>query len=115
MNDKQTASTPYRFIANLADLVNVIPQDSIVSQTLIKNSAVNTVLFAFDAGQALSEHTSTSTALIHILDGEATVGLGEDQYDAKAGAWVYMEPRLAHSITAKTPLKMLLIMLPNKG
>jgi len=37
--------------------------------------------------------------------------LGEDEFAAQAGTWVHMEPRLPHSIEAKTPLVMLLLML----
>lgn len=45
------------------------------------------------------------------MKGEATVGLGDDVQEARAGTWVYMPASLKHSIKAKTPVVMLLVLL----
>jgi quercetin dioxygenase-like cupin family protein len=45
------------------------------------------------------------------VKGEATVGLGDDVQEAKAGTWVHMPASLKHSIKAKTPVVMLLVLL----
>ncbi len=37
--------------------------------------------------------------------------LGDDQHEAKAGTWVHMPAGLRHSIQAKTPVVMLLLLL----
>jgi quercetin dioxygenase-like cupin family protein len=50
-------------------------------------------------------------ALLHFLQGDATVTLGDDRHEAKAGAWVHMPAALKHSIQATTPLVMLLVLL----
>ena len=68
------------------------------------------ILFGFDAGQELSEHTSSQMAIIQILRGEATVTLGDDSHELKGGSWLLMPPRLKHSVHANTPLTMLLLM-----
>ena len=49
--------------------------------------------------------------MIQLLEGECTLTLGKDSFEAKPGAWAFMEPNLPHSILAHTPVKMLLIML----
>ena len=49
-------SQPYTFIANLASLVPSIPADTIVSRTVYSDEQSKTILFAFAAGQELSEH-----------------------------------------------------------
>lgn len=104
--------TDYVLIPELKDLIDTIQPDSIVSRTLYKNGQLKAILFGFDAGQELSEHTSSQTAIIQIVQGEATVTLGgDDTYELHPGAWVHMPPRLKHSITARTPLIMLLLML----
>lgn len=87
-----------------------IQPDSITSRTFYRDEQVKLVLFGFDAGQELSEHTSAHAAIIHILQGEATVTLGEDKHETQAGTWIQMPPHLAHSIYAKTPLIVLLYM-----
>lgn len=68
------------------------------------------ILFGFAAGQELSEHTSSQSAILHILQGEAGLTLGDDSMEAQAGTWVYMPPRLPHSLYAKTPVLMLLLL-----
>ncbi|MCI0713686.1 MAG: cupin domain-containing protein [Chloroflexi bacterium] len=69
------------------------------------------VLFTFDGGQELSDHTATTAALIHIIDGNAEITLGEDRHKVSSGTWLHMPPNLNHSVRAVTPLKMLLYML----
>lgn len=87
------------------------PADSIVSRTIYNGDAVRIVLFAFAQGQELTEHTSTREALIHILDGNATLTLGGERVEASAGALIRMAPNLPHSVLAQSPVRMLLTML----
>jgi quercetin dioxygenase-like cupin family protein len=102
--------TDYTLIPVLEELLETIPQDSIVSRTFCKDGQLKAILFGFDTGQELSEHTSSQAAIIQIVQGDATITLGEDQHELGAGAWIHMPPGLKHSITAKTPLLMLLLM-----
>ncbi len=46
-----------------------VPQRGILSQTLSNADGVELVLFAFAAGEALAEHTSSRPAIIHGLNG----------------------------------------------
>lgn len=101
----------YIVIPDLEELIEDIQSESIVSRTYYKNDQLKAILFGFDTGQELSEHTASQAAIIQIIKGEATVTLGNDQHELSAGAWIHMPPRLKHSIVAKTPLKMLLLML----
>ena len=100
----------YTYIANLLEQVSDIPADSIVSRTVYSDDQLKTILFAFAPGQELSEHTSAQTAILHFVQGEAELTLGEDTMTAQAGTWVHMPPHLPHSITAKTAVLMLLLM-----
>jgi quercetin dioxygenase-like cupin family protein len=102
--------TDYTLIPSLEGLVDDITPDSIISRTFYKGAGLKAILFGFDAGQELSEHTASQAAVIQIVRGEATVTLGNDQHELTAGAWLHMPPRLKHSVTAKTPLLMLLLM-----
>lgn len=43
----------------------------IASKTLVQNPAVGLTLFAFDAGEEISSHTSTGDALVQVLEGSA--------------------------------------------
>ena len=46
---------------------------SVVSREILKLPAGTLTVFAFDAGQGLSEHTAPFDATVYILDGEAEV------------------------------------------
>jgi quercetin dioxygenase-like cupin family protein len=101
----------YTYFANLLEQVPEAPADSIVSRTLHSDEQLKTILFAFAPGQELSEHTSAKTAVLHFVEGEAELTLGSDTMAAQAGTWVHMQPNLPHSITAKTRVLMLLLMV----
>ncbi len=88
-----------------------VPDDGILTRTLLDNDHVKVVLFTFAAQQELSEHTASMPASLHFLDGTATVGLGGEMIEAQNGTWVHMTPGLSHSIKAKTPTRMLLTLI----
>ncbi len=89
-----------------------VPQRGILSQTLSNADGVELVLFAFAAGEALAEHTSSRPAIIHVLAGEGDLTVAGDPHPARPGTWVRMPPDCRHSITARTPLVMALYLLP---
>lgn len=100
----------YTLVDDVNRLVESIQPESIISRTFLKSDRLKAIVFGFDAGQELSEHTSSQAAIIHILSGEAVVTLGEDRHELAAGGWVHMPPRLKHSVYATTPLVLLLLM-----
>jgi len=103
----------YTLIPNLADPAN-IPADGILSRTVYADDQMKAVLFGFSTGEELSEHTASVPAIIHILQGEARLTLDEDTMEVSAGAWAHMPARMRHSLYAKTPLIMLLLMLTER-
>ena len=107
-------SLNYKLIADLAGQITEIPENSIISQTVEDTPAYKAILFGFDTGQELSEHTSSFPALIFISSGAFEIKLGDDPHSAEAGAWISMEPNLPHSLTATQPSTMLLILIKSK-
>ena len=102
--------TPYKYITDLAACIEV-PTEGVLSRTLFSDTQLNAVIFGFDTGQELSEHTASMPAIIQIIKGEARLTLGGDSYEAGAGTWVRMPAHLSHSVYAKSPLVMLLLLL----
>ncbi|WP_299644786.1 cupin domain-containing protein [uncultured Chloroflexus sp.] len=88
-----------------------IPEDGTISRTIYQDETIKAVLFGFAAGQALSEHTAAMPAILHFVQGEARVTLGQEVIDAKPNTWVHMPAHLPHSIQARTPVIMLLLLL----
>ncbi len=89
----------------------VIPTDGTLSRTLFQDAQVKAVLFAFAPGQELSEHTASTAAILHFVQGEAQVTLGATVIAACPNTWIHMPPQQPHSIVATTPVVMLLLLL----
>ena len=87
------------------------PEKGILSRTLYSDQHVKVVVFGFDAGEELSEHTASLPAVLNFVKGEVELTLGGDRVDAKPGSWVYMTPKLPHQVLAKTPAVMLLTLI----
>jgi quercetin dioxygenase-like cupin family protein len=84
---------------------------AVVSKTLIKKETGNVTLFAFEAGQGLSEHTAPFDALVHILDGEARITIGGEAQTVTAGQMIIMPADVPHALQAEKAFKMLLVMI----
>ena len=94
----------------LADAVET-SEGSIVSRPLLENTAGTLTLFAFDAGQGLSEHTAPFDAVAQIIEGEAELTIGGETYKAAAGDLIVMPANVPHAVKATAAFKMLLTML----
>ena len=103
-------NTTYTHILDLAKEAEP-PADGILSRTVFQDDRLKAVVFGFGQGQELSEHTAVKPALLSFVTGEASVGLGDDTQEAQAGTWVHVPAVLKHSVNAKTPVVMLLVLL----
>ena len=95
---------------DLANLVNY-GEDSIVSRTLVKNSAGTVTLFAFDEGQGLSEHTAPFDALVYIVEGESEIIIDGKSNRVCAGQLIMMPANITHALNANVRFKMMLTMI----
>lgn len=95
------------------DLVGLIEyQDgSVVSREIIRKDIGTVTLFAFDAGQGLSEHTAPYDALVQVLDGEAEVIISGKPHKVATGQMIIMPANKPHALNAKERFKMLLVMV----
>ena len=94
----------------LAGLVGTQPA-AVVSRTLVKKATGTITLFAFDQGQALSEHTAPFEALVQVLDGEAEISIGGAPHRVKGGEAILLPAGIPHAVNAVGPFKMLLTMI----
>ena len=78
---------------------------------LIQKDIGNITLFAFDAGQGLSEHTAPFDAVVYILDGTAEISIGGKASTVKTGEMLIMPANVPHALSAKERFKMLLVMI----
>ena len=84
-------------------------EGAIVSRVLAKQPAGSVTLFAFDAGQELSEHTVPHDAFIHVLEGEAEIRIAGEPRTVRAGDALILPGGRPHAVRALTPFKMYLV------
>lgn len=90
----------------------ITPTDKgIASRILAKAAGGNVTLFAFDAGQGLTEHTSPYDALVVVTEGAFTIAVGGATVSATPGTIVRLPANVPHALEAGEPARMLLIML----
>ena len=99
------------FIEQLENLIDTFPPDSILSRTIYQDESLKTILFGFQPGQELSEHTASVPAILQFIKGEAQVVLGEEHQTARQGTWVHLPANLPHSIHAEKETLMLLTLV----
>ena len=76
------------FIERLEDLIEAFPPNSILSRTIYQDDSIKAVLFGFQPGQELSQHTASVPAILQFVKGDAKVVLGQEHQSAQAGTWV---------------------------
>ena len=84
---------------------------SVVSRTLAKSQAGSITLFAFEAGEGLSEHSAPFDAFVQILDGEADLIIAGERVRAREGEMVRMPANVPHAVHAPGRFKMMLVMI----
>ena len=95
------------------DLIHAVElvKDAVVSRTLLDAKAGTVTLFAFDAGQGLSEHTAPFDAMVQVLDGETEVTIHGETVMVKQGEMIVMPAGKPHALRAIKRFKMLLVMI----
>jgi quercetin dioxygenase-like cupin family protein len=86
-------------------------EGAVVSRIVVKREAGTVTLFAFDAGQELSEHTTPYDALVQVLDGEAAITIAGRPHRLEAGDMILMPANQPHALRAISRFKMLLTMI----
>ena len=86
-------------------------EQGIASRVLARSGGGNLTLFAFDAGQELSEHTAPFDGLVMVLEGTLTLTIGGSAVTAAPGTIVRMPANVPHAVAAPEPARMLLLML----
>lgn len=108
MNNQNSSQIPE--VMQLSNLVDY-QTGSVVSRTIIKKEKGTLTLFAFDKGEALSEHTAPFDAFVYIVDGEAQVTIENKSYQLLAGEALILPANRPHSVKAIKRFKMLLTMV----
>ena len=104
------STAPKAQVLALAEMASY-QEGSIVSRQITKAETGNVTLFAFDAGQELSEHTAPFDALVHVLDGEAQIFISGQPFQVRAGDVIILPAGQPHAVKAPQRFKMILTMI----
>jgi quercetin dioxygenase-like cupin family protein len=81
----------------------------IVSRALHDQGGVRVTLFAFAAGQQLTEHATPARALVQILSGACEFSLAGEKTPLRTGDLLHLPPGLPHTVLATEAFSMLLV------
>lgn len=87
-------------------------QDGTVASRMIVFKKTGTItLFAFDAGEGLSEHSAPFDAVLTVTDGEAEITLAGSPFTIRTGEMIILPANIPHGVQARQRFKMTLTMI----
>ena len=95
------------------DLAASVPfaENATVSKMVIKRQTGNITLFAFGAGQGLSEHSAPFDAFVQVIEGKGRIIINKIPHDLKTGEFILMPANITHAVQAPEKFKMMLVMI----
>lgn len=98
------------------DIVNLsaaleYQERSVISRVLLKNAGGTITLFAFDAGEGLSEHKTPYDAFLSVVEGSTRIRIADQEHHLDAGDTIVLPANVPHAVDAVTRFKMLLVMI----
>ena len=96
-------------IEDLASRIDHQP-NATVSKVIASEAHLRLVLFAFDAGEELTEHTASVPAVLQTVEGSVAVGASGEDHTLAVGDWLALEASEPHSVVADGQAKLLLTM-----
>lgn len=102
---------PFDNVPRALDALIAHQEGAVVSRILVKAAGGSLTVFAFDAGQSLSEHTVPNEAFVVVLDGTAGVTIAGERHEVRAGESIRLPANVTHAVDAPERFKMLLAIL----
>ena len=93
-----------------SDLVQYQP-GTVASRMIVFKKAGTITLFAFDAGEGLSEHSAPYDAILAVTDGVADVTIEGAPFTVRAGEMIILPANKPHAVQARERFKMTLTMI----
>jgi quercetin dioxygenase-like cupin family protein len=86
-------------------------EGTVVSRPLLGKATGTVTLFAFDADQGLSEHSTPHDALVYLVEGDLEVTIAGEAHRLAGGDLLHLPADEPHALQAFEPSKMMLIMI----
>src|SRR5512140_3645488 len=85
--------------ASVAALIDLQP-GGVVSRTIVKKKTGTVTVFAFDAGEGLSEHTTPFEALLMGIEGGADITISGTVHRLESGEMIRLPAGEPHAVKA---------------
>ena len=84
---------------------------------VLKSTGANVVMFAFEPGTELREHTAYQPALLQAVEGSLTVRVAGETITLMPGDLLHLEPHVPHSVEAveRARLQLTVLMIDSPG
>ena len=102
-----TNEPSFTALENLLDEVE-IPKNGTLSRVVFNADGLRVVLFAFDTGEQLTDHSATVPAIVQAIKGRLEITLGDQTIEIEPGSWIHMDANLTHAVVALEPSVMIL-------
>ena len=90
-------------MGNIAEKINELieyPKKGILSKDIAKKDKLSVTLFCMAKGTEISEHTSTKSGTVYVVEGKGTFNLAGKNIAMLPGILIYMERNAVHSLNA---------------
>ncbi len=92
-----------------------ITASSTTSRVVVDNPLLRVVVFAFDTGELLTEHTSPRAVVVQLLDGAMRFTVGDSEHAMAPGDVIYLAPGERHALVADAPSHLSLVMVDTEA
>jgi quercetin dioxygenase-like cupin family protein len=77
------------------------PKSGILSKDLVIDKKNNVTLFCMSKGSSMSEHTSTKSGFIYVIEGKGIFNLKGKKIKMEPGRFIFMKENDKHSLNAQ--------------
>ncbi len=88
-----------------------VAAEATTSRVVVNNPLLRVVVFAFDTGEMLTDHSSPRAVVVHLLEGAVRFTYGGTEYAMVTGDVIYLAPGERHSLVADSPSRLSLVMV----
>jgi quercetin dioxygenase-like cupin family protein len=111
-----TQHTEFTFVAGAQSMAE-FEDGRVKPVSVLKSTGANVVVFSFDNGAVLREHTTLQPVMLQALEGALTVQIAGQELMLYPGDLLHIEPSVAHSVTAveRSRLQLTVLMIDSPG
>ena len=92
---------------NLKDKMDY-SESGVLSKVINKTDGNNLTLFCMSSGTDISEHTSTKSGFVYVIEGNGTFVLEGEEIQMLPGVIIFMDANAKHSLKAEENTSFLL-------